>query len=80
MLLGDSKMVEALFIHPKALVFQSPEFTELLPYRKKFLNKNLVRKYLREINGPKGFKLVENLTKETPNDERTHKKFYILLR
>jgi hypothetical protein len=92
LLAGDSKMVEALYQDERSIVYQSEEFLELRKFREKFLNKSLVRKYMKEIHGPKGkhfpgpvinfpgFKLVESLMKETPNDERTHKKFYILLR
>lgn len=75
-------MVEALYQDPRTVVYEHPVFSKVKQHRSSFLSKSLVRKYLREIHGIKGFKLVEGLVKDNKPEEkeRTFKKFYILLR
>jgi hypothetical protein len=82
LMVGDTKMVESLFQDKRIIVHESEEFTEIRQYKSQFITKSMVKKYLKEIHGPKGFKILETLMKENKPEEkeRTHKKFYILLR
>lgn len=80
LLAGDTKMVEALYQHPNSIVFESEEFQILKQKRRAFLTKATVKKYISEIHGPKGYKVVEALSSKPEEEPKMHKKFYILLR
>jgi hypothetical protein len=58
---GDTRIVELLFGEDRCVVATGPEWKQLVGRRNEFLTKAVLNKYLKEVKGSKGIKLIEKM-------------------
>ena len=78
---GDTRMLEALYTEPSAVVAESEEWVQLRAVRDSFVTQEAVRKYVSEVHGQKGIKKLASLIDGGEKErQRAQKQMYILLR